>query len=62
MGKVTTIQKAAKEKGLTLDDYQYISMPKVKDNKLFITVTAGEGESDGIDFYSEDNGESWNVY
>lgn len=62
MGKVTTIPKAAKEKGLTLDDYQYISMPKVKGNKLFITVTAGEGESDGIDFYSEDNGESWNVY
>ena len=50
-----------KEKGLTLDDYQYISMPKAKNNKLFITVTAGEGESDGIDFYSDDDGDSWNV-
>lgn len=61
MGQVATIPKAAKEKGLTLDDYQYISMPKAKNNKLFITVTAGEGESDGIDFYSDDYGDSWNV-
>ena len=36
-------------------------MPKAKNNKLFITVTAGEGESDGIDFYSDDYGDSWNV-
>ena len=32
-----------------------------KGNKLYITVTAGEYESNGIQFYSEDAGESWNV-
>ena len=61
MDKVASVPKSGKEMGLTLDDYQYISMPKAKDNKFFITVTAGEGESEGIDFYSEDDGESWNV-
>lgn len=61
MDKVSRVPKAGKEMGLKLDDYRYISMPKLKSSKLYITVTAGYGEIDGIDFYSEDNGESWNV-
>jgi len=44
-----------------LDDYKYLSMPESKGNKLYITVTAGEYESNGIQFYSEDAGESWNA-
>lgn len=61
MDKVPRVPKSGKEMGLKLDDYRYISMPKLKSSKLYITVTAGYGEIDGIDFYSEDNGESWNV-
>ena len=61
MDKVTRVPKAGKEMGLKLDDYRYISMPMRKSSKLYITVTAGYGETDGIDFYSEDNGDSWNV-
>lgn len=61
MDKVTDIPKEGKEIGLKLDDYKYIFMPEYKEGKLFITVTAGEYESYGIEFYSEDSGENWNV-
>ena len=61
MDKVKDIPKEGKEIGLKLDDYKYLSMPESKGNKLYITVTAGEYESNGIQFYSEDAGESWNV-
>lgn len=61
MDKVTDIPKEGKENGLKLDDYQYLSMPEYKENKLFITVTSGVEESNGIEFYSEDYGENWNV-
>lgn len=61
MDKVKDIPKEGKEIGLKLDDYKYLSMPESKGNKLYITVTTGEYESNGIQFYSEDAGESWNV-
>lgn len=61
MDKVTDIPKEGKEIGLKLDDYKYLSMPESKGNKLYITVTVGEYESNGIQFYSEDDGENWNI-
>ena len=61
MDKVTDIPKEGKEIGLKLGDYTYLSMPESKGNKLYITVTTGEYESNGIEFYSDDAGENWNV-
>ncbi|WP_018659293.1 WD40/YVTN/BNR-like repeat-containing protein [Allofustis seminis] len=61
MDKVTDIPTQGKEIGLTLDDYKYMSMPQYKEGKLFIIVTAGVDEPNGIEFYSEDSGESWHI-
>lgn len=36
-------------------------MPQYKEGKLFIIVTAGVDEPNGIEFYSEDSGESWHI-
>lgn len=57
--QVTELPKTAEEYGLAMEDYDYLSMPKQEGEKLLITVTSEEGETDGFIFQSEDQGVTW---
>lgn len=59
MSMITELPQSAKEYGFTVDDYDYLHMPKEKGNVLTITVTTEGAESDGIVFQSEDKGKTW---
>lgn len=57
--QVTELPETAEAYGLTMEDYDYLSMPKQEGEKLLITVTSEEGETDGFIFQSEDQGVTW---
>lgn len=57
--QVTELPKTAEEYGLTMEDYDYLSMPKQEGEKLLIRVTSEEAETDGFMFQSEDQGVTW---
>ena len=57
--QVTELQKTAEEYGLSMEDYDYLSMPKQEGEKLLIRVTSEEAETDGFMFQSEDQGVTW---
>lgn len=59
MEQVTELPETAEEYGFTMEDYGYLNMPELRENRLMITVTSAEGEDDGIVFYSTDDGETW---
>ena len=59
MDQITEVPEPGKSYGLTLDDYQYLTMPQYDGATLRITVTSGSAESDGITFCSKDHGKTW---
>lgn len=59
MNTVTALPTTAKGNGLTLADYDYVSMPVKDDDTLTVTVTSEAAETDGIVFQSIDNGITW---
>ena len=61
MDQITDVPEPGKSYGLTLDDYQYLTMPQYDGATLRITVTSGSAESDGITFCSKDHGKTWTV-
>lgn len=59
--KAYNLPTKGKEYGLTIEDYKYMTMPKFRNNKLYILVTPGSFEEEGIEFYSEDEGKTWDI-
>jgi len=57
--QVTELPETAEAYGLTMEDYDYLSMPKQEGEKLLIRVTSEEAETDGFMFQSEDQGVTW---
>ena len=57
--QVTELPETAEEYGLSMEDYDYLSMPKQEGEKLLIRVTSEEAETDGFMFQSEDQGVTW---
>lgn len=57
--QVTELPETAEAYGLTMEDYDYLSMPKQEGERLLIAVTSEEGETDGFIFLSEDQGITW---
>lgn len=57
--QVTELPETAEDYGLTMEDYDYLSMPKQEGERLLIAVTSEEGETDGFIFQSEDQGVTW---
>ncbi|MGY3750749.1 WD40/YVTN/BNR-like repeat-containing protein [Vagococcus acidifermentans] len=61
METVETLPKEAEEYGLSLEDYQYLSMPYYQDQILTIKVTPSSEDDKGILFETHDKGESWQL-
>ncbi len=59
MDTVTQLPPLAKECGFTVEDYDYIHMPKKEEDTLTVMVSTEAIDTEGILFLSEDNGESW---
>lgn len=59
MNQVTELPETAKEYGFTLEDYDYLEMPKLSENVLKIKVIPEAAEEDGILFHSADGGKTW---
>lgn len=59
MEQVTELPPLAKECNFTVDDYNYMEMPEKNGNKLTIKVLTEAGETEGLLFWSEDNGVTW---
>ncbi len=57
--EVESIPEQGTVYGYTIKDYSYMRMPELENDRLKITLTAGEYEDEGIDFYSDDEGNSW---
>ena len=59
--KVKNLPQQGKEYGLTIENYKYLKMPKMVGNKIYILATTDSFEEEGIEFYSEDEGKTWDV-
>ncbi|WP_143270582.1 beta propeller repeat protein [Anaerosphaera aminiphila] len=59
MNTVTSLPKSAKEYGLSIDDYKYISMPEYENEILTVKVKSNSVEKEGIIFESQDRGANW---
>lgn len=59
MDTVTEDPPHMQEYGLTLDDYQYLTMPQQDGSTYTVHVMTQSGENEGLVFTSEDQGESW---
>ena len=59
--KAYNLPTKEKDYGLTIEDYKYMNMPKFRNNKLYILVTPSSFEEEGIEFYSEDEGKTWDI-
>lgn len=59
MDQVTQLPETAEAYGFTVEDYDYLNMPEIRENMLIITVTTDASEDDGIVFYSTNNGDTW---
>lgn len=58
---VQELPKSGQENGWTLEKYQYLSMPKLGEKEWTTQVTVDAFEKDGIEFYSLDQGKTWQV-
>lgn len=61
MNQITEVPEPGKSYGMTLDDYQYLTMPVYDGSTLQITVTTGSDEKAGIAFASADQGATWTL-
>ena len=59
MDTVTEYPPHMKEYGFTLEDYQYLKMPQQNGENYTIHVMTQSGETEGLVFTSEDQGENW---
>lgn len=59
MDQVTQLPETAEEYGFSVEDYDYLNMPEMDENRLMITVTPDISEIDGIVFDSVDAGATW---
>ena len=59
MDTVTEYPPHMQEYGLTLEDYQYLEMPQQDGENYTIHVMTQSGETEGLVFTSEDQGENW---
>ena len=59
MDTVTEYPPHMQEYGFTLDDYQYLEMPQQDGENYTIHVMTQSGETEGLVFTSEDQGENW---
>ncbi len=59
--KVKNLPQQGKEYGLTIENYKYLKMPRMVGNKIYILATPDSFEEEGIEFYSEDEGKTWQV-
>lgn len=57
--QVTELPETAEEYGLTMEDYDYLSMPEQDGEQLLIRVTSEEAQTDGFIFRSQDQGVTW---
>ena len=61
MDQVTKLPENAEEYEYTIEDYDYMFMPEMEENGWSILVTTARLYKDGITFFSEDDGVTWNV-
>lgn len=61
MDQVRDVPEQGKAYGLTIEDYDYISMPEYEGESLVVSLTPNAEESAGIKFYSEDAGQIWKL-
>lgn len=59
MDTVTELPEHAAEYGFSLEDYDYMYLPEEDGDALTILVVTQAGETEGILFRSEDQGETW---
>ena len=59
MDTVTGYPPHMQEYGLTLADYQYLEMPQQDGENYTIHVMTQSGETEGLVFTAEDQGENW---
>lgn len=59
MDTVTEYPPHMQEYGFTLEDYQYLEMPQQDGENYTIHVMTQSGETEGLVFTSEDQGENW---
>lgn len=59
MDTVTELPELADECGFTVEDYDYLEMPKQEGDVLTIRVLTGAGEVQGVLFQSQDAGATW---
>lgn len=60
--KVQNLPEKGKEYGITIENYKYLKMPRMVGNKIYILATPDSFEEEGIEFYSEDEGKTWQVF
>lgn len=56
---VTELPELAAELGFAAKDYAYLCMPESDGNQLYVLALTGAGETEGILYQSEDQGENW---
>ena len=56
---VTGLPELAAELGFAAKDYAYLCMPKLDGSQLSVVALTGAGETEGILYQSEDQGETW---
>ena len=59
MDEIEELPESAESLGLTVEDYQFISMPEKEGDIYKVLVTTQAYEEEGIIFHSEDNGKTW---
>ena len=59
--EITEVPEPGKSYGLTLENYQYLTMPTDDGTTLSLMLTPGAAENDSIRFCSEDQGKSWHI-
>ncbi len=59
--KVENLPEKGKGYGLTIENYKYLKMPRMVGNKINILATPDSFEEEGIKFYSEDEGKTWQI-
>ncbi|WP_308552912.1 glycosyl hydrolase [uncultured Peptoniphilus sp.] len=60
--KVQNLPEKGKEYGLTIENYKYLKMPRMVGNKIYILATPDSFEEEGIEFYSEDECKTWQIF
>lgn len=58
---VENLPEKGKEYGITIENYKYLKMPRMVGNKIYILATPDSFEEEGIEFYSKDEGKTWQI-